>query len=360
MANALTKLNLGLIAERLRAEGTVETVTVRELLSWFGAKRRGVHVVNEIRYELEKAQLTTDPDFEGSYIDKPVSLVLAKDETRKDATASGVTLTASAALIPGEATTDYAMEFTDPAHRISKLEAANRTPTTVSPDDPLVKATTTMLVRGYSQLPVMNGSREVKGVVSWQSIGERTSRGVTSSTVRGMMDTNFSVVRLDASIFEAIPLIVANDYVLVRAKDNSICGIVTVSDLSLQFLQLSEPFLLLGEIENHIRQTISEKFTVEDLRKAQDDRDPLRKVDSASDLNFGEYRALLDHPDRWQQSGLPWDRRVFCDQLEEVRIIRNEVMHFDPDPLDGEDIQRLREFARFLQRATNTARARDA
>jgi len=42
---------------------------------------------------------------------------------------------------------------------------------------------------------------------------------------------------------------VTHEYVLIRAADRRICGIVTTSDLGLQFLQLGEPFLLLGEIE---------------------------------------------------------------------------------------------------------------
>lgn len=358
MANALVHLNLSLIAERLKSNEAVEAITVRELLSWFGAKRRGLHVVSEIRQQLAAATLATEPDFEGSFIDKRVNFVIAKQNTRVDASAPGSMLSVSASLISGSATGESSLEFSDPAHRISKLEAANRTPTFVAPDAPLITATTTMLVRGFSQLPVMCGPREVKGVISWQSIGERLARGQASTVVREMMDPNFSWVRLDASLFEAIPLIVANDYVLVRAKDNTISGIVTVSDLSLQFLQLSEPFLLLGEIENFLRQIISEKFSAEDLQSAQDDRGQVRKAETASDLNFGEYKALLDHPDRWTQSGLPWDRRVFCDQLEEIRQIRNDVMHFDPDPLDGSDIQRLREFARFLQKSNSAGRPR--
>jgi CBS domain-containing protein len=39
-------------------------------------------------------------------------------------------------------------------------------------------------------------------------------------------------VRADASIFEAILLIVQHDYVLVRGEHNKITGIVTASDLA--------------------------------------------------------------------------------------------------------------------------------
>lgn len=351
MTTSPAKQNLLAIADRLRSNDAVEPVTVREFLSWFGAKRRGYWVVDQIRSGLKDAQLSTEPDFEGTYIDTPIRFQLAQQPTQVSATAPGAQLEVTSSLLAGPVTTDSKAEAPDPTHRISKLGAANRAPTYVAPDAQLSTATTMMLVRGFSQLPVMTGSRDVKGVISWQSIGDRVARGGIGATVREMMDPQFHEVRYDASLFQAIPAIVANDYVLVRAKDNSICGIVTASDLSLQFLQLSEPFLLIGEIENHIRQIVSEAFTLADLQQAQDSKDPTRTVSGAADLNFGEYKTLLDHPDRWVRSSLPWDRRVFCDQLDAVREIRNDVMHFDPDPLSEGDLQTLREFARFLQRS---------
>jgi CBS domain-containing protein len=356
MTTSTATQSLLLIANRLRSNDTVEFVTVREFLSWFGAKRRGYWVVDQIRGELKNAQLSTEPDFEGTYIDTPIRFQLALPPTQVNATARGAQLEASSSLLVGSATTDSKAEAPDPTHRISKLGAANRAPTYVAPDVQLSTATTMMLVRGFSQLPVMTGSRDVKGVISWQSIGDRVARGSIGTTVREMMDPQFHEIRYDASLFQAIPAIIANDYVLVRAKDNSICGIVTASDLSLQFLQLSEPFLLIGEIENHIRQIVSEAFTLADLQQTQDSKDASRTVSAAADLNFGEYKTLLDHHDMWVKSALPWDRRVFCDQLDAVREIRNDVMHFDPDPLTEGDLQTLREFARFLQRTATPKR----
>ena len=37
-------------------------------------------------------------------------------------------------------------------------------------------------------------------------------------------------------------------------------------------------------------------------------------------------------------------------RLEKIREIRNDVMHFDPDGLEDEDLNTLREFAQFLKR----------
>jgi len=111
---------------------------------------------------------------------------------------------------------------------------------------------------GYSQLPVMTNERDVKGIVTWKSIGSRLALGVVSGHSREFMDPH-QEVRSDTSIFNAIPIIVANDYVLVRGFDGRITGIITSSDLSIQFRLLTEPFLLLSEIENLVRNMIGDQ-----------------------------------------------------------------------------------------------------
>jgi hypothetical protein len=44
------------------------------------------------------------------------------------------------------------------------------------------------------------------------------------------------------------------------------------------------------------------------------------------------------------------DRAIFIAELKEVKRIRNDVMHFDPDPLGESELSTLRSFVRLLQR----------
>ena len=46
--------------------------TVRALLSWFGAQRRGVWVVAKVKEALDQAGLITEPDFESAFIDSHI------------------------------------------------------------------------------------------------------------------------------------------------------------------------------------------------------------------------------------------------------------------------------------------------
>lgn len=158
-------------------------------------------------------------------------------------------------------------------------------------------------------------------------------------------------IRADASLFEAIPLIVQHQYVLVRDAQNRISGIVTASDLSEQFGQLGEPFLLIGEVENHIRRLIVGRFTAEELAAHRDPADEEREVERVEDLTFGEYKRLLENPDHWSKLDLTAiDRKKFIEHLDEIRRIRNKAMHFEPDGLEDENLEVLRRFASLLRK----------
>lgn len=350
------------IAEQLRKGDTPERITVRSLLRWFGVYRRGYYKVRRIRRALEGVGLRTEPDFESAWIDSEVTFALAKiagvgdvDAPPPKVEATGIVVPPSITILPVPTPTDLAPStvtllsgsVADPTYRIGKLEAANRTPLTVAPETSLQEAVTLMLSHDYSQLPVMQGERTVKGVISWTTIGSRLVLRCSGDHVRDFMD-QAREVSADTSLFAAIGAIVENQYVLVRDRENRISGIVTTSDLSLQFQQLAEPFLLLGEIENHIRRLIDGKFTADEVRAVRDPGDD-RVVQSVADLTFGEYQRLLEHPDRWSKLKLNIERTSFIQQLDRVREIRNEVMHFDPDGTADEDLVTLRRFVRFLQ-----------
>src|SRR5262249_6081743 len=152
---------------------------------------------------------------------------------------------------------------------------------------------TVMLANDFSQLPVMTNEWNVKGVVSWATIATRLVLGNNGTSAHDLMDPHHEI-GADLSIFQAIPMIVQHDYILVRGRDRRITGIVTASDLSLQFQQLAEPFLRLGEIENHIRHMLRDKFSPEEFGDVRNPKDSERKIVGVDDLTFGEYVRVLE------------------------------------------------------------------
>ncbi|MEL6556373.1 MAG: CBS domain-containing protein [Cyanobacteria bacterium J06621_11] len=297
--------------------------TVRNILGWFGVSRRGYNVVRCVLAEFEKYQLITVPNFEFAYIDEAIQFKR-----------------------PGQHE-DTSSHTADPIYRIGRLESANKVPISVKPDALLEKATTLMLTHDYSQLPVMTTERDVKGVISWRTIGSKLALGCSGSTVSDFMEKP-NIQSVETSLFDAIRVVSESEYVLVQAIDRRICGIVTGTDLTLQFRNLAEPFLLIGETENHVRKLIHGKFSIAELQSIRNENDPDRMVESVVDLTFGEYVRLIENEDRWSKLNIQIDRIEFKNRLDRVRIIRNDVMHFDPDGLSEDDIAVLRDFAKFL------------
>jgi predicted transcriptional regulator len=322
--------------------------TVRELLAWFGVQRRGISIVKRIRRSLRRAGLEA-PDFESAYLDGPIYFQLrtktpAREqqfgETIAGEEAADGTGAPARILTPGESELTY---------KISKLKAANNPPLSVTPDTSVNQAVTLMLVHHFSQLPVMTSPHTVKGILTWAALGAALARGRKAEVVRDVMDTHHEV-RSDTSIFQAMPIIVQHNCVLIRGSDNRISGIVTATDLNEQFAVLTEPFLLLGDIENHIRRIIDGHFSAHELLVIREPGDEKRVVEDAADLTFGEYIRLLENPERWSKLTYSLDREAICNKLERIRVIRNDVMHFDPDGIASEDLSLLRDFAGFLQR----------
>ncbi len=305
-----------------------EELTVRELLSWFGYRRRGSRRVSRIRHALAELDLRTVPDFEHTWVDESISITLDPD------TVEGIT------------SSDEPIE---PTVRVGAIDAANHVPTSVDPNSALGAATTLMLINDFSQLPVMQNERDVKGIISWKSIATKMSLGQECGLVRECMDPNVPEVGIGDPLFSAIEIMQQHGYVLVRATDRRIAGIVTWGDVTHQFIQLAGPFLIIGEIEGYLRSLVHRKFTAEEIQEALPDTEQERSVLGPEDLTLGGYYQLLGRQERWERLGLDLDRREFVKQIDWVRERRNDVMHFDPEGLEPEDIEKLEGIARFFR-----------
>lgn len=335
------------VADALAAGRAVNPVTVREFLSWFDAQRRGVSIVAQIREQLDELSLETLPDFEEPWIDGLVAFHRTLPPTGPATSVPQLHPLAAPSADP-QAGDQVGWEHRDAGYRLSRFQAANKKVISISPDASVSEAVTTMMLNDFSQLPVMVGERTVKGVVTWSEIATRFVLGKAGGLARDFA-VEATILDETASIFDAIQTIVQKDFVLVRDREQRIAGIVTAADLSLQFRALSEPFLLLSEIETHVRNIIGQRFSGQELCAA---RTPgsTHEVATVADLTFGEYVFLLQDGANWARLDVKADRKAFCRQLERVRVIRNQVMHFDPDGLADEDLRVLQEFSSFLKR----------
>ena len=312
-----------------------EWVKVRDLLGWFGYERRGSYIRSVITNKLDELELRTNPPYTDVNIHDTIAIEL-------DSEAVGV-VTASE-TIP------------DPTAHIRVIKAALGTLAKVSPDDPLNKATMIMQMKDYSQLPVMQGKREVKGVISWKSIGSRYAMGAECAFVRECMEPA-QIVDADTPLLDAINRITEHGYVLIRGEDRLITGIVTYFDIVSQFHDMAGPFLIIGEIEEHLRQLVHRKFTLDQLKQSAEGTEG-RPINGIGDLTLGNYCRLLQEPTNWERLKLPVNKEFFNKKLDKVRKIRNDVMHFNPDGLEDHQMQTLREFVRYLREVTRSSTQR--
>ena len=297
-------------------------LTARELAARFGFVRRKNWLVSHVRNKLDELDFVMNPDFGNVHIDTQISIQWESGSDSLDAD-----------------------QKSDATPRIGLLEAANNKPTGVNPQDEISVATTLMQLHDYSQLPVMPTKYKLDGIISWESIGARLSHGNERKSVKDFMEPAIEIP-ITTPMFDAINTIVEHGYVLVRGDKNAITGIITASDLSNQFKSMTGPFILIGEIEEHLRRLIHRKFTLDELK---DSSLRPKNIYGAADLTFGDYCQLLGKSDNWQKLDLNIDRAAFTKRLERVRDIRNDVMHFNPEGLDDSDTMELIDMARFFQ-----------
>lgn len=319
--------------------------SVRTLLRRFGFEKRGYHKVREVRQALDAAKLRTDPDFNSVPLDGEIHYY-AKQITKASSPPPSTDLTPPK-LAQQAGSIAIEVSSSDPTYRMKRLDDGTQELISVRPDDDLRRATTLMMSHDFSQLPVMSG-RSIKGVVSWKSMGTRFALGGRPEFVREAMERDVATVEETSSLFAAIPRIIANDYALIRRHDGN-HWIITTSDLSSRFRELAEPFLLLSEIENQLRGLLDEHLPKTTIQAAKDPDDKDRRIESAADLTLGEVLRLIEQQEVWDKLAPRLDRAEVVRQLDAIRNIRNDVMHFDPEGVGASDLETLRSFTRFLQ-----------
>lgn len=309
--------------------------TPNEVMAYLKVARRGWRVEANIKSLLAKYDLIAEPPFENTW--KGGSVEVKPKPT----------------VPAGKQSED--IDYYDPTPRLSLLRASNLNKEDeksfgliyVNRQTKLNEATAKMFTYGFSQLPILSSNlRDVEGIISWRSIGKALSLGKECVSV---MDCKEDVVVLDSTVplFSAVKTILEKEVVLVRQKDKTISGIITSTDIGEQFISLAEPFLIIEQIENHIRQLLDNKFEIEQLKKFIDTSDN-KNITTLSDLTFGEYVRVIENPENFEKLKLNIDRAFLAKQLQDVRDIRNDVMHFDPDGVSPDDLELLRQTAQFF------------
>jgi CBS domain-containing protein len=323
-----------------RNPGQEVSLSIRDFIARWGAMRRGFWQVSNIQSDLHEIGLETVPAFEDGWIDNVIRLVPLRASTDLEPNAGG-----TAAIVSDDQATSSASAAV--SLRVSGLASASSGVVSVSRDDSLARAQSLMLQGDYSQLPVLAGLRDLQGAISWESIAQ--ARMHRPEIVLRDCIVAADVVNLNDDLLTHIPRITDNGYVFVKDTDKKIGGVITTADLSAQFLAVAGPFLLIGEVERRLRRIAGNVFDLEQLKAVRDPGDLAREVRGVDDLTVGEYVRLFESKDRWEQLAWDVDRKVFVESLTAFRDLRNEIMHFSPDPIESELLTKVRNLANWLK-----------
>lgn len=308
------------------ASGTPTEVSVREFISHWGAARRGDQIVSRVLADLSASKLATEPDFRQVYIDTTIRLV---------------------PVPPTDAEQDESDdEDRDYGLTVGTLPAASRGVTSVNQAESLHVAYTRMLLNEFSQLPVMDSPRSLKGAVTWRSIASALLKSPDATLADATVAA--STVRYSEDLLKLVPRIIAEDFVLVVDQTESVAGIVTTADVSELFAERAEMFLMLGEVDQRLRDAIRRRLRIEAIRPLCQRAEGASPLETFDELTMGDYEQILANPACWEAIGWPLDRDEVRTVIDAVRDVRNDVMHFNPDPIEPDRLAKVRGLVELL------------
>ncbi|MFI1200680.1 CBS domain-containing protein [Streptomyces sp. NPDC020883] len=373
--------------------GRPAKLTIRKLLELWGAERRDAPSVARIQRDLDDAGLLCVPLFTEGALDSIVTVLVAGAEPAEDgssqitriarsATVDPTNLTASSpeddevdsaemsgvvervsmaarrgqalhlvtdgqSTVQGDEADDGGDEggadddLASVAYLVGNLPSARRRPESVPVTATLKIATTIMMLKQFSQLPVLDDHGRLLGVVSWLSIGQALLVNPDARLSEAVVPAPEAAA--SEHLLDCLPHIEKHGYMLVRDDAHRVCGIVTPSDVAVEFRSRVSPFVLVEEVEQRLRRIVDQRVSPDHIREciAARNKKKAAEAEDASALTLGNYRHLFLLPEAWKEAGLPVDQHYFTEALKRCADLRNDLMHFSPDPVSDGDIQFL-------------------
>lgn len=344
--------DFGELADRV-AEGPLR-VSIRDLLAYKGYMRRTSGIVAEITNDLAELGLLAVPSISEGWIDGDVNIVQMPGDESPDETVEPDESTAApqSEIDSAEAEAERVLGGSV-KYAVSTMSTAACQVLSARPDEPLKAVVTRMALNDFSQVAVVDESDRLLGAVTWESIALAWMSG-SPVVVRDALRPARSTAPNDELLAQATA-IYDEGFVFVRDSSGAVRGIITSADLTKRFGDDHRPIVLLDEIEARLGLRIRSACSVEEVKAAG------VHVGASGEYTFGNYVAVLNVDSLWGK--LDWhglDRCELHATMDRVRRIRNQLMHFSPDPITPEEVHLLEKVARALRLVTSEAAEADA
>lgn len=316
-----------------------QRVSVRELLAQWGAKDRGDQIAR-IEADLANHGLATRPDFRGVTLDSDIIIITAAQEAEREEVDEVVEVVHASPDDSDEADDRYI------GLMVGNLPSALSGIVSVAPTASLQEAVTKMLLNDYSQLAVLSGAHTLRGAVTWQSIAQArhlNDQATLADATVGARDVSY---RTD--LLEVLTDLQKRGFLFVRNETNAIAGIVTAADVAGRYGAMANPFILIGDLDRLLRRAIARTIPLDEVVALCDPQG--RRINGHNDMSMGDYKRVLENPQLWARMRWDLDQRSFVSRLDEIRRIRNDVMHFNPDPVPPNAVDQLRSINEVVRR----------
>lgn len=324
-------------AQQAAERGEPQSITVRDLLRHWGSRARGHRISRRIEADLDNYGLVTAPNFLKVTLGDDVVLAARPIVDVEGISPSVITDNGPGSGVVSPATASDIVEVREIGLTLGNLPSASSELVSVKPSATFEEAMTKMMLNDFSQLPVLRTRRHCDGAVTWRSIARARFKDSHAPFVAAIV--NAKTLAYDTPLNEVLGLLQADDFVFVRNDHNEITGIVTTADVVKLYGELATPFLLIGELDQELRRIVS-TIELDQIRELCDESGT-RAIGSHDDLTMGDYKRVLESPSCWAELGWSMDRATFVARLDDLRRLRNDIVHFNPDPVPEGTVEML-------------------
>ena len=253
--------------------------------------------------------------------------------------------------------------LTERFHSVQSVLPSNQKIAEISPDASVADALDLLTQTPYSQLVVKEGP-EVFGLFSYRSFATavqkagRLKRKLDQLPVEDFMQRVVFASSLKS--WESFMEDVARDDAVLVGSENNLEGILTAMDFVSFLKRIAEPFVLIAEIEQALRDAMRAVATPDELKVMatralnQIYSNPDKIPSDPDRMTFSEYVNIIGNRNNWPQfaplfGSFGQHRYQTDEKLGEVDKLRNIVFHFRR-PLEEEDIQTLQRHRNWLRR----------
>ncbi len=243
-------------------------------------------------------------------------------------------------------------------HLVKQVLPEEQEIVSVGPEAAVGDALTLMRVRGFNQLPVVEGD-QVLGAFSYRSFAQGVARlpDAVRRRVRDLLSLpveNFYEDLFFAQISDELAALLdefdTRDAVFVGSEGN-LLGIVTTIDVLRYFYEVASPYVLLREIELAIRELLRASGNASELKSCADRslgkyyQEKSEKVPAVlEEMSLHDYVMLLRFQGTWESFAAAFgpNQDLAGAKLAPLPALRNDVFHFLRE-LTAEEYETLRE-----------------